>query len=98
MCRHSPRTLLYSKFNGVRNHKDSTNGRKKRGVFIRSEEILRAIYEEMREYIVMYRDGILKLFRSPGIDSKESIPLAYVAGSPVREPYSYLVPSPHRLF
>jgi hypothetical protein len=27
----------------------------------------------------MYRDGILRLLRSPGIDSKESIPPAYVA-------------------
>jgi hypothetical protein len=34
---------------------------------------------------------------SPEIDSKESIPPAYVAGGPVREPYSYLVPGPHRL-
>ncbi len=26
-----------------------------------------------------HRDVIFKLFRSPGVDSKESIPLAYVA-------------------
>ncbi len=43
--------------------------------------------------------GIFKLLWSPEIDSKESIPPAYVAhGGPVREPYSYLVPGPHRLF
>jgi hypothetical protein len=27
----------------------------------------------------VFRDGILKLLSSPGIDSKESIPLVYVA-------------------
>ncbi len=52
------------------------------GIFIISEEIFRAIYDEMREYtvyVVMYRDGILKLLRSPGIDSKKSMRPAYVA-------------------
>ncbi len=28
------------------------------------------------------------------MDSKESIPPAYVAGGPLRQPYSYSVPSP----
>jgi hypothetical protein len=41
------------------------------------------------------RDGIFELLSSPGIDSKESIPPAYVPGG---KHYSYLVPSPHRLF
>jgi hypothetical protein len=45
--------------------------------------------------VPQYRGGIFKLLWSPEIDSKESIPLAYVAW---REPYSYLVPGPHRLF
>jgi hypothetical protein len=41
----------------------------------------------------------LKLLGSPGIDSEESISPAYVnPGGPVRQPYSYSVPSPHRLF
>ncbi len=31
--------------------------------------------------VIEYRDGIFKLLRSPGIDSKESIPLANVAPS-----------------
>ncbi len=46
-----------------------------------------------------HRDGIFELLRSPGIDSKESYSasLCSLAG-PVREPYSYSVPSPHRLF
>jgi hypothetical protein len=39
-------------------------------------------------------DGIFKQLRSPGIDSKESIPPPYVAW----QPCSYSVPSPHRLF
>jgi hypothetical protein len=44
------------------------------------------------------RARILKLVRSPRIDSKESIPPAYVAcGGPVRQPYSYSVPSPNAL-
>jgi hypothetical protein len=34
-----------------------------------------------------------KLLWRPGIDSKETIPPAYVAG-PVRQPYSYSVSSP----
>jgi hypothetical protein len=34
------------------------------------------------------RARILTLLRCPGIDSKESIPPAYVAGGPVRKPYS----------
>ncbi len=36
--------------------------------------------------------------KSPGIGSEESIPPAYVAWRPLRQPYSYSVPSPHRLF
>jgi hypothetical protein len=35
---------------------------------------------------------------SPGIDSKESNPPAYVAWRAGTTPYSYSVPSPHRLF
>jgi hypothetical protein len=43
------------------------------------------------------RDSILKLLRSPGIDSKESIPPAYVAWRPVPIPI-WLVPNlPSRL-
>jgi hypothetical protein len=38
--------------------------------------------------------GIFKLLRSPGIDSKESVQPAYVAW----RPYSFSVPSLHRLF
>jgi hypothetical protein len=38
-------------------------------------------------------DGSFKLLRSQGIDSKESIPRGAVW-----QTYSYLVPSPHRLF
>ncbi len=34
--------------------------------------------------------------RSPRIDSKEPIPM--LPGGPVRQPYSYSVPSPHRRF
>jgi hypothetical protein len=30
-----------------------------------------------------HKDGILKLLRSPGIDSKDSIPPAYVAWQPM---------------
>ncbi len=41
---------------------------------------------------------IFKHLRSPRIDSKETIPLGYVAYGPVRQPYSYSVASPHRLF
>jgi hypothetical protein len=40
----------------------------------------------------------LKLLRSPRIDSKEPIPPGGVAGGPVRQPCSYSVSSPHRLF
>jgi hypothetical protein len=42
--------------------------------------------------------GILKLLRSPGIDSMESIPPAYVAWWAGTQPYSYSVRNPHRLF
>ncbi len=45
-----------------------------------------------------YRARISKLLRSLGIDSKESIPLAYVAWRRYDNPISYSVPSPHRLF
>jgi hypothetical protein len=46
----------------------------------------------MRSNAKIYvRDGIFKLLRCPGIDSKESIQPAY---GPVRQPYPYLVPSP----
>jgi hypothetical protein len=45
------------------------------------------------------RARIFKRLWSPGIDSKELIPPAYVAsGGPVRWPYSYSVPSTHGLF
>jgi hypothetical protein len=40
----------------------------------------------------------LKLSRSLGIDSIESIPPAYVAWRVGTKHYSYSVPSPHRLF
>jgi hypothetical protein len=44
--------------------------------------------------------GIFKLLRSTGIDSKESIPPAYVVwrANTTALFYSYSVPSPHRLF
>ncbi len=48
-----------------------------------------------------HRARIFKLLRSPRSDSKESIPPGNVAcrrGGPVREPYSFSVPSPHRQF
>ncbi len=41
------------------------------------------------------RRGIFKLLGSPGIEFKDSIRPAYVAGGPERQPYSYSVPSPH---
>jgi hypothetical protein len=42
---------------------------------------------------------LLKLLRSPGIDSNESIPPAYLASrAGTTTLYSYSVPSPHRLF
>ncbi len=41
---------------------------------------------------------IFKFLRSPGIDSKESIPPVYVAGRAGTTTFSYSVPSPHRLF
>ncbi len=45
------------------------------------------------------RARIFKLLRGPRIDSKESIPGPPMQpGGPVRQPYSYSVPSPHRLF
>ncbi len=45
------------------------------------------------------RAKIFKLLRSPRINSKESIPPAYVAlPADTRQPCSYAVPSPHRLF
>ncbi len=40
------------------------------------------------------RARIFKLFRSPEIDPKKSIPPAYVAWRAVRKPYSYSVPIP----
>ncbi len=45
-------------------------------------------------YASVSRAWNFKLFRSPRIDSKEQIP----PGGPVRQPYYYSVPSPHRLF
>jgi hypothetical protein len=42
--------------------------------------------------------GNIKLLRIQGIDFNESIPPAMYPGGPVRQPYSYSVPSPHRLF
>ena len=41
-------------------------------------------------------DGIFKLLRRPEIDFKESIPPPCVACGPVRQPYSYSVPSSFR--
>jgi hypothetical protein len=43
------------------------------------------------------RNGIFRPLRSLGTDSKESIPPAYVASRPVRQPYSYSVASSHTL-
>jgi hypothetical protein len=40
---------------------------------------------------------IFKLLRSPGIDSKESVPPTYVAWLASTTPYSCSVPRPHRL-
>ncbi len=45
-----------------------------------------------------YRARIFQLLRSSGIDSKESIPPAYVAWRAGVTTLSYSVPSPHRLF
>jgi hypothetical protein len=44
------------------------------------------------------RAGILKLLRSPGINSKESIPPALVALWAAKTTLSYSVPSPQKLF
>jgi hypothetical protein len=44
------------------------------------------------------RDGIFKLRRSPGMDSKESIPPANVAWRAGVTTLFYLVPIPHSLF
>jgi hypothetical protein len=45
--------------------------------------------------LVSPRDRIFKLLRSPGISSKEPIPPGCAAWrGPVRQPYSYSVPSP----
>ncbi len=41
---------------------------------------------------------LLKVLRSPRIDSKEPIPPGCVAWRAGTKPYSYSVPSPHRLF
>jgi hypothetical protein len=57
---------------------------------------VRARTEYMIEELVD-RDGIIKLLRSPGIDSKESNPPDYEACWPGKEPCSYSVPSPHGL-
>ncbi len=54
--------------------------------------------KEKRKSKVMIRARIFKLLGSLTMDSKKSIPPAYVAGRPVRQPYSYSVPSPNRLF
>jgi hypothetical protein len=40
---------------------------------------------------------IFKLLRSPRIDSKNQSRQSMYPGGLVRQPYSYLVPSPHRL-
>ncbi len=45
--------------------------------------------------LYLYRARIFKLLRSPRIDSKEPILSGCVAW---RQPHSYSVPSPHRLF
>jgi hypothetical protein len=48
---------------------------------------------------VLSRARIFKLLRSPRTDSKEPIPPDCVACcGPVRQPYSYSVPSTHRFF
>ncbi len=47
--------------------------------------------DRVRKNSALLRDGIFKLFRSPGIDSTS--PRNH--GGLVRQPYSYSVPSPH---
>ncbi len=49
-------------------------------------------------HIYVSRARIFKLLRSPRINSNEPIPSGCVAWRPVRQPDSYSVPSPHRLF
>jgi hypothetical protein len=44
------------------------------------------------------RARIFKLLRCLRINSKKSIPPAYVTWRVVRQPYTYSVPDPHRLF
>ncbi len=44
------------------------------------------------------RTRAFKLLGSPGINFKETIPPASEPRWPVRQPYSYSVPSAHRLF
>jgi hypothetical protein len=63
----------------------------------KSKEILR-ISRNYWKFWNEASDGISKLLWSPGIDSKESLPRAHGAWRAVWQPYSYLVPSPHRLF
>jgi hypothetical protein len=48
--------------------------------------------------LLLLRDGIFKLLRGPGIDSKKSIPTAYVASQAGTATLFLLVPSFHRLF
>jgi hypothetical protein len=45
-------------------------------------------------YYILVKDGIFKLLRSPGNDSKESIPPAYVSWRAGTTPYSFSVPNP----
>ncbi len=47
---------------------------------------------------LQFRARFFKLLRIPRIDYKEPIPPGHVAWRPVRQPYSYSLPSPHRLF
>jgi hypothetical protein len=47
-------------------------------------------------YPISHQSPNFLTFKDPRIE--ESIPLAYLPGGPVRQPYSHSVPRPHRLF
>jgi hypothetical protein len=61
---------------------------------------IKKVYVSIQCHVLLYyqytRARIFKLLRIPRIDSKKLIPPGY--GGPVRQPYSYSVPSPYRLF
>ncbi len=62
-----------------------------------------AILFSLKNCILLYapcmsKARILKLLESPRIDSNFQFRQAMNPGGPVRQPYSYSIPSPHKLF